>query len=163
MVPTRLSASGSKGATLESRLNMLSRLAGMKFRSLVRREIDWVVQFDAETSRVIECWWRLVDAGRIRFTSEDDGHQFCLAAPIDAAAEVATLLSGMEVLRVDVREGLFDLDIRFAGGRALQVIPNSSGYEAWHLSSGKNEPIAAGGGNLATYDTVEASERDDGP
>jgi hypothetical protein len=146
---------------MENRLNMLSRLAGMKFRSLVRREFDWVVHFDAETTLVIECLWRLVDSGRIRLTSEDDGHQFGLAAPIDAAAEVTTLLSGTEVLGVDVREGLLDLNIRFDGGRTLQVMPNSSGYEAWHLTSGKNELIAAGGGNLATYDTVETSARDD--
>lgn len=45
----------------------------------------------------------------------------------------------------------------------LQVIPNSSGYEAWHLTSGKNEMIAAGGGNLAAPITVETSARVDRP
>jgi hypothetical protein len=56
-------------------MNELVWLVGHRFQSLTRREFDWVLVFDPETSLVVACLWRLVEDGRIRMTSEDDGHQ----------------------------------------------------------------------------------------
>jgi hypothetical protein len=117
-------------------MNELAWLAGHRFQSLARREYDWVVGFDKDASLVVSSLWRLVESGRIRFTSQDDGHWFGLPAPLDAVTEVYHRLVGAAVEAVELREGLFDLELRFSTGHLLQVIPDSSGYEAWQASSG---------------------------
>ena len=132
-------------------MNELAWLVGHRFQSLARREYDWVVALDKEASVVVACLWRLVESGRIRFTSEDDGHQFGLPAPVDAVAEVNRRLAGAAVEAVELREGLLDLELRFSTGHSLQVIPDSSGYEAWQVSSGDRQIIAVGGGELAVF------------
>jgi Family of unknown function (DUF6188) len=127
----------------------LAWLVGHRFQSLVRREYDWVVAFDRDASLVVLCLWRLVESGRIRFTSEDDRQQFGLPAPVDAASEVNKRLAGASVEAVELRQGLLDLELRFSTGRSLQIIPDSSGYEAWNVCSGTRQFIAVGGGELA--------------
>src|SRR5215204_2875374 len=107
-------------------MNHLEWLVGYRFQTLSRREYDWVVAFDKEADLVVGCLWRLVEAGRLRLTSEDDGHQFGLRSPVDAAAEANRCLAGALVERVDLGEGLLDLDLRFSTGHVLQVIPNSA-------------------------------------
>jgi hypothetical protein len=132
-------------------MNELAWLVGHRFQSLTRREYDWVVAFDQGASVVVECLWRLVESGRIRFTSLDDGHRFGLPAPVEAAAEVNRRIAGAAVEGVELRQGLLDLELRFSTGHALQVIPDSSGYEAWQVSSGNRQFIAVGGGELAIF------------
>lgn len=132
-------------------MNELAWLTGHRFQSLTRREYDWVVAFDKGASIVVACLWRLVESGRVRFTSEDDGHQFGLPAPVDAAAEVNRRLAAAAVVEAELRRGLLDLELRFSTGHALQIIPNSSGYEAWNVSSGNSQFIAVGGGELAIF------------
>lgn len=132
-------------------MNELQWPVGQRFQSLARREYDWVVAFDSGASLVVACLWRLVEGGRIRFTSADDGHQFGLPAPVDAAAEVNARLAGAAVEAVELRAGLLDLELRFDTGHWLQIIPDSSGYEAWHLGIGNRVFIAVGGGELAIF------------
>jgi len=132
-------------------MNELAWLVGRRFQSLTRREFDWVLYFDNDASIVVECLWRLLESGRIRFTSEDDGQQFGLPAPVDAAAEVNERIVGSTITEVDLRQGLLDLELRFSTGHALQFIPNSSGYEAWNASTGNTQFIAVGGGELAVF------------
>src|ERR1022692_4639653 len=119
-------------------MNELSWLVGHSFQALTKREFDWVLVFDKKVSLVIECLWRLVENGRIRFTSQDDGQQFGLPAPVDAAGEVNRRLGRSLVEAVELRAGLLDLDLRFSTGHIFQIIPNSSGYEAWNLSNGSS-------------------------
>lgn len=104
-----------------------------------------------EATIVVECLWRLLESGRIRFTSEDDGQQFGLPVPVDAAAEVNERLARATVVGVDLREGLLDLELRFSTGHALQIVPDSSGYEAWKVSSVNAQFIAVGGGELVIF------------
>ncbi len=132
-------------------MNELAWLVGYRFQSLTQREDDWVVAFDRNANIVINCLWRFVESGRIRFTSEDDGHPFGLPEPVDAAAKLNRRLAGASVEGVDLRERLLDLDLRFSTGHTLQVIPNSSGYEAWSVSRGNRHVIAVGGGELEIY------------
>jgi hypothetical protein len=109
-------------------MNELDWLVGYRFHSITRREFDWVIAFDKDASLGIACLWRLVEFGRIRFTSEDDGQQFGLPAPVNAAAEVNGCLAGAAVEGVELRQGLLDLELRFGTGDTLQIIPDSSGY-----------------------------------
>src|SRR5262245_31737178 len=105
-------------------MNELACLVGCRFQSLTRRDYDWVVVFDKDTSLVIACLWRLVESGRIRFTSEDRGQEFGLPAPVDAAAEVNGRLAGAAIEAIELRHGLLDLELRFSTGHALQIIPD---------------------------------------
>ena len=132
-------------------MNELGWLVGHRFQSLARREFDWVLTFDQDASIVVAGLWRLVESGRIRFTAKDDGHQFGLPAAVDAAAEINRCLVGAMVEEVGLRRGLLDLDLRFSTGHVLQIIPDSSGYEAWNVLSGNRQFIAVGGGELAIF------------
>jgi hypothetical protein len=138
----------------EVAMNELAWLVGHRFQSLARREYDWVVAFDKGASLFVACLWRLVESGRIRFTSEDDGQQFGLPAPVDAAAEITARLAGAAVEAVELREGLLDLELRFSTGHSFQIIPDSSGYEAWNVCIGNEQFIAVGGGELAIFGGV---------
>src|SRR5271166_2325021 len=120
-------------------MSELAWLVGHRFQSLTRREYDWVIAFDRDASVVVACLWRLVESGRIRFTSEDNGQQFGLPAPVDAATEVNRRLAGGVVEAVELRPGLLDLELRFSTGYALQILPDSSGYEAWNVCSGNKQ------------------------
>jgi hypothetical protein len=120
-------------------------------RSIIGREYDWVVEFDGGELLIIECLWRLTEAGRIRFTSRDDGHQFGLPAPVNAAEEANRRLEGALVESVELCDGTLDLDICFGGGYALQVIPWSLGYESWHLIRQHTTIVAFGGGSLGVF------------
>ena len=61
----------------------------------------------------------------------------------------------MIVVGVELRRESLDLEFHFNTGHVLQIIPNSSGYEAWHLAIGAQEFIAIGGGKLATLGTTK--------
>jgi hypothetical protein len=132
-------------------MNEMVQLVGRRFQSLTRREYDWIFAFDKDAIMVVACLWRLVESGRIRFTSEDDGQQFGLPAPVDAAAEVNRRLGSASVEGVQLRQGVLDLEFQFSTKHSLQIIPDSSGYEAWELSIGNRQFIAVGGGDLAIF------------
>lgn len=137
-------------------MSELAWLVGHSFRTLTRRECDWVIIFDKNVQLVIACLWRLVEDGRIRFTDQDDGQQFGLPAPVDAAAEVNRRLARASVEAIELRKGILDLELRFHTGHIFQVIPDSSGYEAWNLSNGSSQFIAVGGGELAVFSSDPA-------
>lgn len=126
-------------------------LVGLRLQSVIRREGDWVVEFDGGERVTIECLWRLTEAGRVRYTSRDYGHEFGLPAPVNAADEVTRRLEGALIEAVELREGTLDLEIVFSGGHTLQVIPHSACYEAWNLTRPGTLIIAIGGGDLAIF------------
>ncbi|WP_020470436.1 hypothetical protein [Zavarzinella formosa] len=130
-------------------MNELAWLVGHRFQSLTRREYDWLVVFDKDASMTVACLWRMVESDRIRFTSEDNGHQFGLSTLVDSAAEINRRLEGATVERVDLRQNLLDVELRFDTGHNFQIILTSSGYEAWSASDGNRRLIAVGGGELA--------------
>ena len=132
-------------------MNELAWVGGYRFQSLTRREYDWVVAFDNDASIVVACLWRLVESGRIRITSEDDGQKFGLPEPVESAAEINRRLTGATVEAIELRSGLLDLELRFSTGHSLQILPDSSGYEAWNVCCGNRQFIAVGGGDLAVF------------
>jgi len=77
--------------------------------------------------------WRLVAAAYVCVTSEDDGHQFGLPSPVDAAATANELLLGkaVEAVQVDFRTG--DVRFQFQGPLSLEIVTTSSGYESWQM------------------------------
>jgi len=132
-------------------MNELAWLVGHRFQLLTRREFDWFVAFDNDVSIVVACLWRLVESDRIRMTSADDGQKFGLSEPVEAAAEVNRRLTGAAVESIELRSGLLDLELRFSTGHLLQILPDSSGHEAWNACCGNRQFIAGGGGDLAVF------------
>jgi hypothetical protein len=132
--------------------NEMEWLAGHQLQSFTNRECDWVAVFDGDAKLTITCLWRLIESGRVRRTSLDEGQWFGLPAPVDAAAAISSRLTGEFVESVTLNSKTLDLDIQFGTGHILQVIADSSGYEAWTSCGGGKLVVAAGGGNLAVFD-----------
>ena len=128
--------------------DLVSRVCGRNVLSLTRREHDWVLLLDGETQIVVACLWRLLEAGRVRLTSEDDGQRFGLPAPIDAAGQATLRISGHRVSRAELRAGTLDLDLHLDDDVVFQIIPDSAGYEAWQVCGPMGQVIATGGGGL---------------
>ena len=130
----------------------LDWLAGYWFKNVDRREFDWAFTFENGGALVAECLWRLLEDDRIRFTSSDEGQLFGLPTPVDAAAEIRSRLTGASITGVDLKAGTLDLRIMFSTGHVLELIPDSSGYEAWSASRPGRTYVATGGGELAMFD-----------
>jgi len=116
-----------------------------------RREHDWLFAFDGQANLVVDCLWRLVERNRIKLTSLDDGQQFGLPAPVDATETINSRLENAVIVTVTIREGTLDLQLTFDTGRTLEIIPDSSGYEAWNFLGSDQQYIAVGGGDLAIF------------
>ena len=113
----------------------------------------WYFSFDAQCGISTESPWRVLEHGRIVVSNDDHGQKFGLPAPIDAAAQASSLLAGVEIKEVKVREGTADILISLTVGIQLEIIPFSSGYEGWQVTcpSG-HQVIAQGGGQLRTWE-----------
>jgi hypothetical protein len=139
-------------------MNSLDWLTDRRLLSVIRQEHQWVFEFECNSGVTVECLWRLLEDGRIRVTSEDDGQQFGLPAPVVAADEVSRRIVGSSVVSVALRDGTLDLELRFQTSHVLQIVPTSSGYEAWNAGNGERQYIAVGGGELAIFGTQPAGE-----
>jgi hypothetical protein len=139
-------------------MNSLDWLNGRRLLSVIRQEYQWVFEFEGNSRVTVECLWRLLEGGRIRVTSEDEGQQFGLPAPVVAADEVRRRIVGSSVASVALRDGTLDLELRFQTSHVLQVLPTSSGYEAWNAGDGDRMYIAVGGGELAIFGGQPAGE-----
>lgn len=130
--------------------NLLASLSQRRFLSMTRRECDWVIALEHDTQIMVECLWRVIEAGRVQRTSLDHGQQFGLAAPIDAAVEINRRLAGQLVRHAELCAGTLDFELHLDPGVILQVIPDSAGYESWRVSTSMGQFIAVGGGELTT-------------
>jgi hypothetical protein len=139
------------GSEIERSMSALDWLVSRRFESLVKRDCDWVFQFDKHVTVVVRCLWRLLENGRIRVTGEDHGHIFGLPAPVDCEALVNERLSGAVIHAVELREGTLDFRLQFDSGAVIEFLPNSAGYEAWQVSRAGQQLIAVGGGELVIY------------
>lgn len=131
----------------------LSWLQGRTLLAVERREYDWVFTFDGGIPLTAECVWRLLSDGVICCTDRDDGHQFGLPAPVDAAAKVDERLRGRRIVAVQVRVGTLDLSLAFDNGAILELLAESCGYEAWQVAREGELFVAVGGGQIVYYET----------
>jgi hypothetical protein len=129
----------------------LKWLVEHRFKEAIRYEYSWDFIFDGGAAIATECLWRLLESGRIRLTSEDNGQRFGMPNAIDAVLDVNRALAGANVLSVTLADTTLDLEIRFGTGHVLQVIPDSSGYEAWNARKPGWQCVAQGGGNLCVF------------
>ena len=132
-------------------MNSLDWLISCRLLSVVKQEYQWVFEFEFSSRLTVECLWRPLEHGRIRLTSEDDGQQFGLPAPVVAAYEMSLRIVGSCVSSVALREGTLDLELRFQTSHVLQVVPTSADYEAWNARHGDCLYVATGCGELAIF------------
>jgi Immunity protein 35 len=135
-------------------------MVDLRLASVSRRDFDWVFEFDSKSLLTVAYLWRLLQDGRIRRTSEDHGQQFGLPAPVDAAADLNQRIAGKTITAAELQEGTLDLRLQFDRTHVLEIIPNSSGYEAWKLDYVKErrtQYFADGGGRLAISENLPAS------
>ncbi len=77
--------------------------------------------------------WRLVSETAIEVTSEDDGQQFGLKTPVNAAKLLKAKLGEQGVTDIRIDNATSDLIFYFGQSLRLEVISTSAGYEACSL------------------------------
>jgi hypothetical protein len=126
-------------------------LIGHQLVSVEKKDYSWFFGFDSDISVATESPWRLINEDRIVVTSEDHGHRFGLANPVDAASILMSAMDGRRVEAGVISECSGDLIIEFSGSAQLQLLQLSAGYESWRLIVGDSETICLGGGELAHF------------
>ena len=111
----------------------------------------WLFTFSSGVSIQVESLWRLLDQSHIVLTSEDHAQKFGLPSPVDAVAEALRLIGTQVVAEFTLRADTLDLLLRFSRGHRLEILPTSSGYEAWQITARGHYIVAVGGGKLASY------------
>lgn len=119
---------------------MLTDLIGRCCNSVEKHEFSWSFGFGENCGLSLECPWRIVADRKIVVAIGDDGQQYGLPEPIDVSQIGAKLLAGKVVEANATRAG--DLTIIFDNGIRLESFNDSSGYEAWVLST--SEGIVVG-------------------
>lgn len=84
--------------------------------------------------------------------SADHGQKYGLPAPINASAQITAFLKSDRIFSVCVGQYSGDIRLTFSSGKELQMLPFSSGYEAWEsLSPDGFSVIAQGGQQLSGF------------
>jgi len=125
-------------------------MVGRKVEVQFEAPLSWFFRLGDSLCISVECPWRVVANGTIAVSGDDHEQRFGLPEPIDSAQKASSLLAGHVVRNVEVSSGTADLRIFFDKEVQLEIIPFSSGYEGWQVSTPSGETvIAQGGGNLA--------------
>ena len=129
-----------------------AQLLGRSVESIERWEaLPCVVNLSGGYRIQVEALWRLLEGGALVLTSQDDGQLFGRKNPVDAIADLSQRLVGRSVESIDVASGTADLTVGF-GHNMLQVVSNSSGYEAWQVEGPQSTvAVGQGGGNVAVW------------
>lgn len=127
-----------------------SWMTGLSVSVSFAEPISWFFTLGDSYSITAGCPWRLLHRGEIAVSCDDHKQQFGLPAPIDAASKATSLLAGAAITRAEVRQGTADLVLSFGNELRLEILPFSSGYESWQVSTPEGRSvIACGGGKLA--------------
>ena len=93
--------------------------------------------------------WQIRAERSVCLASGDHGHAYGLGVPIDAAKRALELLGASSIVKADVDSVSGDLTLAFERGHVLRTFADSSGYEAWHVTTPRDgEWIAQGGGRV---------------
>lgn len=126
-------------------------LIGKRCTGVTMRDATSYTFTFGEAQLVAATLWRIRTDGQLRLTSLDHGQQYGLPGVIDAAREAMDLLAGRSVVSGNVIEWSGDVLIVFDGDRTLQLLTDSTGYEAWELRGPGVHVIAAAGGDVSDF------------
>jgi hypothetical protein len=128
------------------------QLLGRTVEAVERWEaLPCVVKLSGGYRLQIEGLWRLLADGSLARTGEDDGQSFGHKSPVDAISDLSVGLIGCALHSVEVVPGTADLILSF-GHHVLQVVSNSSGYEAWQVEGPQGTvAVGQGGGKVAVW------------
>ena len=128
------------------------QLLGRTVEAVERWEaLPCVVKLSGGYRLQIEGLWRLLADGSLARTGEYDGQSFGHKSPVDAISDLSVGLIGCALHSVEVVPGTADLILSF-GHHVLQVVSNSSGYEAWQVEGPQGTvAVGQGGGNVAVW------------
>ena len=104
-----------------------------------------VVSFAGDYSLSFECLGRFVGHDGEFHTTRDHGHQFGMAQPLDVARTIGEKIEGRVIEKALVRDDTGDICLHFSTG-ILEVICDSSGYEAYQLSGPNDFRVVGRGG-----------------
>jgi hypothetical protein len=124
----------------------LEWLEGDALASIQGNEFRWIFNFASGGSLILECPWRVLESGKIRISSADHNQRYGLPAPVNAAVEAAEVLWSLIVKSVTVAQKSGDIKLIFGSDLEFQVVPFSSGYEAWQSVSPRGFQVIAQGG-----------------
>ena len=99
----------------------------------------------------IESLWRLLSSGALALTSRDESQAFGRTEPVHAVSELSQRLLGHTLNAIQVAQGTADLALHF-DGQILQVVSDSSGYEAWQVEGPMGTlAVGQGSGNVVVF------------
>jgi hypothetical protein len=130
-------------------------LEGRTVRSVRHDESSetWVFDFGDGYLLQVTSPWRITDARRVALGHLDHRQQFGLSEPVDGQSAALALLKDRRVIYAVVLEVTGDLQLDFEQHNRLEVFNESSGYEAWTLSSPDGRMLVAlGGGEVDEWD-----------
>ena len=113
--------------------------------SVQRHDNTWTIELVAPFLLSVEGMWRLIGKTYVLATSEDDGHQFGLPAPLDVEEKANTLLSGKVIQQIELDRRTGDLRFEFDDSLVLEIVTTSMGYETWQVW--KSDELFAVGAN----------------
>jgi hypothetical protein len=127
---------------------------------LIGRTVESIEQWDGCPCAIrlsggyrvqVESLWRLLSAGTLTLTSKDEAQLFGRTEPVRAMQELSAKLVGQTLHSAQVVQGTADLELHF-GQETLQVVSDSSGYEAWQIEGPAGTvAVGQGGGNVAVW------------
>lgn len=129
-----------------------SQLIGRTIEGIERWEgCPCVVSFTGGYRLQIESLWRLLSSGTLALTSKDEGQLFGGSQPLRVLSELSSKLLGQTLASCQVAQGTADLTLNF-GQAVLQVVTDSSGYEAWQVEGPTGTvAVGQGGGNVVVW------------
>jgi|SRR6187431_814011 len=125
-------------------------LLGKQCTRVLKSNGSFIFEF-GEARLVCESLWRILSEGRIRLTSLDHGRQYGRPSPVDATEEATQELVGRSVVGASVVEWSADMTIVFDRDRTLQLLTDSTGYEAWDLQAPGRHLVASSGGSIVDF------------
>lgn len=129
-----------------------SQLVGRQVEAVEQGEnCPCVVRFAGGYRLQIDSLWRLLSSNTLVRTSLDEGQTFGHTEPVRAMSELSRELIGQTLDSFQVSPGTADLTLDF-GKQTLEVVSDSSGYEAWQVEGPAGTvAIGQGGGNVAVW------------
>jgi hypothetical protein len=102
----------------------------------------WTIHF-GDVRLNIGCPWRLFVQGSLKFCSSDHKQKFGLPQPFDAESEASKILQSKTLQDFSIAKSTTDLVLDFEDTVKVELLQNSSGYEAWNFSGPKGCLVVA--------------------